>query len=184
MRCLCSNLSDTIPVRPRVAFVLAIAERVAPALAENTNAFNAVGKALADGWRWEQGESIRAAQLYDDDVDFLAVQGSLPLNKEASAAMSAATSAFYCVMWHAFRQDLRAGLVSEGEVPNDIADVTEAVMNEVCNFATQTSFCDEHWIASLAERLSTDFRTAKPDELGPVVPRDYFNADHSPSLTP
>jgi hypothetical protein len=171
---VCSSLSSAIPIRPRVAFVLAIAERVMGALAKNTEAFNAVQKALADGWRWERGESLRATQLYEDDVESLAVQGSLISDKEASAAMCAATSAFYYLLWHAFRQDLSRGLVSEGEVPNDMADVTEGVMEEVCAFATQTSLCDRQWIAALADRLSVDFRGASPEELGPVVPRQYF----------
>src|SRR6266508_2957108 len=105
MRAVCSNLSNTVPIRPRVAFVLAIAERVMAALTKNTEAFNAVQKALADGWRWEQGESLRAALLYEDNVESLAVQGSLISDKEASAAMCAVTSAFYYLMWHAFRQD-------------------------------------------------------------------------------
>jgi hypothetical protein len=153
--------------------VLAIAGRAAPALTTYTAAFDAVQKALADGWLWVEGESIRASQLYTDDVEALAVQGSLLAEKEPSAAMCAATSAFYYVMWHAFRQDLRTGRVSAGEVPNDIADVTEGVIEETCNFALQTSLCDRHWISALAERLLRDFQSAEADELGPIV-RDHF----------
>jgi hypothetical protein len=174
MRDICSDLASTIPIRPRVAFVLAIAQRVEPALVKNIQALNAAQKALADGWRWEEGESLRAAHLYEDDVEALAIQGSLISDKEASAAMCATTSAFYYLLWHAFRQDLSIGVVSEGDVPNDMADVTEDVMEEVCDFATQTSLCDRLWITDIAKRLSSDFYTKNTEDLGPVVPRQYF----------
>lgn len=174
MRELCSNLSNTVPIRPRVAFVLAIAERVIAALAENVVAFNTVQKALADGWRWEQAEDVRAAQLYEDHVEALALQDSLISDDKASAAICAATSAFYYLMWHAFLQDLNRGMVSVGMIPNDIADVSENTMNYVCEFAAQTSMCDRSWITALADRLSADYRTPSPEELGPVVPREYF----------
>jgi hypothetical protein len=144
-----------------------------PALAKNPQALNAAQKALTDGWRWEQGENLRATQLYEDDDEALALQGSVITDGEASAAMNAATSAFYYMLWHAFRQDLTKELVREGEIPT-MADVTEGVMEEVCDFARRTSLCDRRWIAALADRLSADFRTASPEELGPVVPREYF----------
>src|SRR5258708_37163833 len=115
MRSHCSDLSDKIPIRARVAFVLALAERVLPSLANNPAGFQAAQQALADAWRWEEGEDVRAAQLYENDVSALAVQGSLITNTEESAAMCAATSAFYYVLWHAFRQDINNGQVSEGE---------------------------------------------------------------------
>jgi hypothetical protein len=169
----CSELRQLVPIRPRVAFVLAVAERVLPALAKNAEAFNVAQQALANAWRWAEGQSISALQLYEDDAAALAVQGSLIKDKEASAAICAVTSAFYYFLWNAFRQQLKEGLVSEGAVPNDMAEVTEEVMEEVCDFAAQTSLCDTHWLTSLAKRLSTDFRAANPEELGPVVARQY-----------
>jgi hypothetical protein len=174
MKTVSGDLCRAVSVRTRVAFVLAVAERVLPALVGHAEAFHAARKALADGWRWEEGKRIKALQLYDDDVEALAVQGSLIRGPETSAAMCAATSAFYYVLWQAFKHDLTSGFVREGEVPNDIADVTEEVIDEVCDFAMRTSLCDHRWIASLAERLSADFGIANPDDLEPVVPREYF----------
>jgi hypothetical protein len=173
MRYVCNNLNGTVPIRPRVAFVLAIAERVMPALTDNPEAFGAVQRALADGWRWEQGEDILAKQLYEDDEGDLALQGSLVRDGEASAAVQTATSAFYYTLWHAFYQDLSRGLVREGDVPL-MTEVTEDVLAEVCDFATRTSLCDGHWITAIANRLSTDFHTDNPEELGPIVYHNYF----------
>ncbi len=135
MNAISSQLCQHVSARSRVGFVLAIAERVLPALAKNANAFRAAQEALGDGWRWEEGESQRALELYDRHVEALAVQGSMIKDKEASAAMSTATSAFFYMVWHAFAQDIASGLVREGDVPNDMADVTEEVIDEVCDYA-------------------------------------------------
>lgn len=169
-----SKLISTIPVRPRVAFTLAVAERVKPALEGNTEAFNAVQKALADSWRWEQGKDIKALQLYDNDDEALALQGCLVKDKEGSNALMTATSAFYFTLRHAYIIDLRKGLVQEGEVPC-MTEVTEQeLIDEACKCATQTSLCDSHWITTMVDRLLNDFQTKNPDELGPVVSPQYF----------
>jgi hypothetical protein len=173
MRSLYHKLSNTIPIRPRVALVLAIAERVIGALGKNTEAFNAVQKALVDGWRWEQGENVGATQLYDNDDEALALQGCLVKDEQESSAIMAATSAFYYTLWHAYMMDLHRGQVREGEIPG-MTDVTEEVIDEVCEHAIHTSLCDSDWIIALANRLSADFPTTNPEELGPVVPRQYF----------
>jgi hypothetical protein len=174
MKLISEELCQRVPVRPRVAFVLAVAERVLPALAGTRDAYAVAERALTDGWRWEQGQTIPALQLYKDDVAGLAIQGSLLSGHEASAAMCAATSAFYYTLWHAFRQDLDTGQVSEGEVPNDMAEVTEEVIDEVCDCAIRSSVCDRAWITSLAEHLSANFHATNPEDLGPSVPKEYF----------
>jgi hypothetical protein len=168
-----SDLILHLPIRPRVAFVLAIAERVLPALAKNGEAFKAARKAVTDAWRWEEGEKISAIQLYEEDDEALALQTCLIKDKEGSAAINAATSAFYYTLWRAFTLDLSRGQVREGEIPG-MRDVTEEVIDEVCELATQTSLCDSDWILSLSERLASDFRTHNPEELGTSVPRQFF----------
>jgi hypothetical protein len=176
MTTLSHELASLVAIRARVAFALGIAERVLPVLLKNADAFQAARAALDDGWRWEQGESLRASKLYESHIEALAVQGSLLSNVEESAAMCAVTSAFFYVLWHAFRQELSTSQVSEGDVPNDMADVTEEVIDEMCDFAARTSVCDRHWISALATRLSTDVRATNPDDLGPVVSREYFTS--------
>lgn len=173
MKSISANLRNHLPIRPRVAFVLAVAERVLPALAKNPAAFNAARKALTDGWQWEERGIVNALRLYEDNDEALALQGSLIAETEASAALCTVTSAFYYLLWHAFGQDLSRGRAREGEIPG-MTEVTEDVIDEVCNFATRTSLCDTQWIQSLAERLSAGFRTANPEELGSAVPRQYF----------
>lgn len=169
------KLEQSATIRARVALVLAIAQRVIPALTANAEAFKAAHRALIDAWQWEEGGAIPALQLYESDVDALAVQGSLVVGEEASAAMFAATSAFYYVLWQAFRQDLKTGRVREGDIPNDIAEITEDVIDEVCRFAAETSLCDSLWINSAMERVCADFPAGNANELGPVVHRQYFD---------
>jgi hypothetical protein len=174
MKSICNDLIRRIPIRARVAFVLAIAERLLPAISENPEALDTARKAIFDGWRWEEGECIHALQLYEDDVESLARQGSLVKDQEASEAFCAVTSAFFYMIWHAFRHDLTVGQVQEGDIPNDMAEMSEGVIDEVCDFAARTSFYDSRWVASLIERLSTDFHGVDSEDLGPVVLREYF----------
>jgi hypothetical protein len=175
MKATCRDLREQVPIRVRVAFALAVAERVLPALSKNTDGFKAARKAVTDCWRWEEGEAIRALQLYENDDEALVLQGSLIVDGEAGAAISAVTSAFYFTLWHSFKQDLEKGLVRVGEVPM-MTEVTEEVLDEVCKSATQTSLCDDDWIASVVAKLLRDFDSDNPDELGPTISRDYFAA--------
>jgi hypothetical protein len=167
MKLTYSGLQNEVPIRARVAFVLTVAGRVIPALAKQTEAFSAARKALSDGWKWEEGEKVSARQLYDDNVEELAVQGSLT----SDPALGAVISAYYYVVWHAYRQDVTSGHLRQGQIYNDIAEVTEEVIDEVCDYAIRTSLCDTDWIDAIRQRLVSEFRTENPEELGPIVPR-------------
>src|SRR5262249_27245313 len=103
----------------------------------------------------------------------LVLQGSLIKDKEACAAISTVTSAFYFTLWQAFKQDLNKGLVRAGEVPI-MSEITEELLDEVCNSATQTSVYDDDWIGSIIGRLLRDFYCNNPNELGPTISREYF----------
>lgn len=167
------DLIEHAPVRARVAFVLAVATRVLPALEENGDAFNTAVKALADAWRWEEGETVSALQLYEDDDEALVLQGSLITEKEALAAIMAATSAFYYMLWHAYKLDLSLARVRRGEVPN-MSEVSEEVIDQVCQYALQTTLCDEGWLNALRQQIVNDYRTNNPEDLGAAIPRQYF----------
>jgi hypothetical protein len=169
----CSDLRQHVSIRVRVAFALAVAERVLPALAKNADGFKAARKALDDCWEWEERGTIRALQLYEDDDEALVLQGSLIKDNEASAAISTVTSAFYFTLWQAFQQDLEKGLVRAGEVPM-MTEITEEILDEVCKSATQTSLCDDGWLSSVIGRLVRDFHSDNPYELGPTIPQNYF----------
>lgn len=169
-----SKMCQRLPIRARVALVLAVAERVMPVLASHAEASKAAERALAAAWRWEQGTDQPALRLYDDHIEPLAVQGSLLDDSKASAALYSVTSAFFYVLWHAFKLDLIRKHVRPNRVPNDIADITEEVIDEVCDYAIQTSLCDDDWIGTNCKRLNARFDTGKPDQLGePVVPRFF-----------
>jgi hypothetical protein len=131
MRAISTELRQLVPIRTRVAFILAVAEKALSALEEHGDALNAAAQALAYGWRWEEGETISSLQLYEKDDESLSLQGCLVKEKKALAALMAATSAFYYVLWHAHKLALNWGHVRRGEVPN-MADVSEEVIDEVC----------------------------------------------------
>jgi hypothetical protein len=168
-----SDLQQSVPIRTRVAFVLAVAEKALPALENKQDALNASAQALADGWRWEEGETISSLQLYEKDDEDLVFQGSLVKEDKALAAIMAATSAFYYMLWHAYKLDLKNGQVKRGEVPN-IGEVSEEVIDDVCKYAMQSALCNADWLDELTKRLINGYRTDNPEELGAVVPRRYF----------
>lgn len=168
-----SDLRQRVPIRGRVAFVLAVAQKVLPALEHKQDALSAAAQALADGWRWEEGETISSLQLYEKDDEDLVLQGSLVKDEKALPAIMAATSAFYYMLWHAYKLDLNRGQVKRGEVPN-MGEVSEEVIDEVCQYAMQSVLCEEDWITELTKRLIKDYGTDNPEELGAVVPRQYF----------
>jgi uncharacterized protein with von Willebrand factor type A (vWA) domain len=174
VKAISRDMRQLVPIRSRVAFVLAVAGKALPALENHRDALDAVAQALADGWRWEEGETISSLQLYEKDDEALALQGCLVKEQAALGAIMAATSAFYYMLWNAYKLDLNRGQVRRGEVPN-MGEVSEEVMDEVCQYATQSGLCDEKWVNAVAERLIRDYRTDKPEELGAVVPRQYFN---------
>jgi hypothetical protein len=165
-----ADLQRKISIRPRVAFALAVAERVLPTLVHSKDAFDTAVKTLSDGWRWEEGRSISAEDLYRSNVEGLAVQGSLT----SDPALGATISAYYYLMWHAFQQDIRESKLPAGKVPNDIAEVSEEVLTEVCEYAAKTPHFDKTWMASTVSRLIEDFSSDTPDDLGPSVMRKYF----------
>ncbi len=168
-----SDLQQSVPIRTRVAFVLAVAEKALPALGNKQDALNASAQALADGWRWEEGETISSLQLYEKDDEDLVLQGSLVKEDKALAAIMAATSAFYYLLWHVYKLDLSKGQVKRGEVPN-MGEVSEEVIDDVCKYAIQSTLCDEGWLNTLTKRLIKDYHTNTPEELGAIVPRHYF----------
>jgi hypothetical protein len=150
-----------------------VAQKALPALEGKQDALNASAQALADGWRWEEGETISSLQLYEKDDEDLVLQGSLVKDEKALGAIMAATSAFYYMLWHAYKLDLKRGKVKRGEVPN-MGEVSEEVIEHVCQYAMQSALCDEDWLNALAKRLINDYRTNNSEELGAAVPRPYF----------
>jgi hypothetical protein len=176
----CCLFCSDLPIRARVAFALATAQHVVTALHGNQNASHFIHSALVDGWRWEQGHDIRAITLYELHTENLAVQSSLINEKRATAAMCAAVSAFYYMLWHAFRQDLSNGMVNAGDVPNDIADVTEDVIQEVCEYALKSRLCDDAWISFFGDKLLNDYRTKNIGSLGSPINPDYFQYPSPP----
>jgi len=116
---------------------------------------------------------ISSLQLYEKDDEALTLQGCLVKEKKALGAIMAATSAFYYMLWHAYKLDLNRGHVRRGEIPN-MGEVSEEVIDEVCQYAMQSTLCDEDWLNALTKRLVKDFRIDNPEELGAVVQRQYF----------
>lgn len=169
-----SAMCQRLPIRARVAFVLAVAERVLPALAKHVHGLHAAQAALSDAWQWEEGADIRALWLYKKNIEPLAIQGSSMEDGKASAAMCAVTAAYFYTLWHAFRLDLDRKEVRASKVPNDIADVSEDVIDEACGFAIETSLFDDQWIGTIYKRLASDFGNDGLDQLGRPVPRLTF----------
>jgi len=163
------------PVRIRVAFVLSIADRVLPALNGNNLAYGIANDALRDAWKWVEGGNLRAIQLYNNHIDYLACEGPEITDELESNSFLAVISAFYYVVWHAFQHDLVYHLVSEGDVPNDIAEVSENVIAEVCEFALQTKLCSADYLASKSSQLMNQFYTLNSNELGPLVSRSVIS---------
>jgi len=163
-----------VPVRARVGFALAIAESVLVDLVPNTRAHGIARKALAEGWNWEMRGDIAALRIYDKYVDSLALESSRKMSDGENASFGATISAMYYLMWHAFQEDLRIGMVSDGEIPNDMADVGEDVLDETCEYASRSPAYNPSWTESLVDRLAREFHTQETSEIGTPIPRDYF----------
>jgi hypothetical protein len=168
-----SDLQECLPIRARVAFVLAAAQRSLLALEGKADASKACAQALRDGWRWQEGEGISSLELYERDDEDLVLQGSLVKEEKALQAIMAATSAFYYTLWHAYKVDLRSAKVMRGEIPN-MGEMSEEVIDEVCQFAMRSGLCEEAWLSAIADRLIRDYGTEKPENLGTSILRRYF----------
>lgn len=160
-------------IRARVAFVLATAERVASVLVEERELYETAQNALSDGWKWEEGGTISARQLYDKHSERLVVGASRKASDYGAGAFGATISAMYYLMWHAFSFELREGQIDLGTIPEDIFEVAEDVIDDVIDHAVQTSSYDPDWVKALAHRICRDFPADDAQDLGPVVPRKY-----------
>jgi hypothetical protein len=163
-----SEMLEKLTIRARVAFVLGVADRVMLNLIEHSTAFDAGSKAISAGWRWVEGGSISANELYDNHVENLAIQSSMIDNP----ALGTVISALYYVMWHAFKQEINDGKAPI--VPNDIAEVSEEVVDEVCDYATKAKNCDDVWIISVIRRMTKDYTAVQKGEMGSTITRKYF----------
>ncbi|HEX9294447.1 MAG TPA: Imm6 family immunity protein [Polyangiaceae bacterium] len=161
------RLVEEATVRARVAFVLAIAERVAPLLPKDLR--DRADAALVDSWRWVGGEPLAAEDLYERltrlaEWEFKAAKGP---EKEAVMALE---SAIFYVCWQAFGAELASGKPIEKGVPNDMAEGSEQVANEVADFVVKTGV-DVGFAEDLGERLGRRFPCSSADELGPPITR-------------
>jgi hypothetical protein len=169
-----AKVLSVIPIRPRVAFVLALADRVANVFPSSRTRNEVVGCALKDAWEWVEGKSTSASSLYEAHVGKLCLESSLLKDGPDASALASAISAFYYVLWHAYRQDLNNERVSAGEVPNDMADVSEEIVDEVCQFACDADSSIKDWVETMGPRFVRDFHFGTPDDLGPIVHRDFL----------
>jgi len=166
----CAELVGSLPIRARGAFVLGVAERMAPPPETNASVADVVHSAMRDAWRWVEGNEVSGKALYDAHIESLGIAGSQPLKGAERAALDAATSAYYYVTWHAFRLHEGSERLVD-DVPNDMAEMTENVIDEVCRFASQSRSWNREWVVSFAKSLSTSFGNAGREALGSPVPR-------------
>lgn len=169
---------NSIPVRARVAFGLACAERALTALTGIPDVYAFAKNALEASWRWETAQAITARDLYDYIYPLLASELRMP-NARQKSALFAIVSAMYYMTWHAAKiEEEVAGSGQRSPLPNDIAEVTEEDIIRCLEYAAQAaadSTREIRWQEDTLSRLLADFRTDVAGSLGPIVPRRYFD---------
>ena len=173
MKSISSELQQHAPIRARVAFVLAVAEKVLPALEKDAGALNAAARPWLTGGDGKKGKRFRRFNFMIRTMRLWFFKAVWRRRRRTLAAIMAATSAFYYMLWHAYKLDISRGQVRRGEVPN-MGEVSEEVVDEVCQYAMQSTLCEEDWLNALKQRLINDYSIDNPEDLGPVVSRQYF----------
>jgi hypothetical protein len=156
-------------IRARVAFVLAVAEVVRPAIQTREVVAARIRSALDLAWRWEQFGGISGRALYDmlesENEDGLMVE-EWEAPAEQKPAWVAITSAISYASWHAF--------VTGGDkrIPEPIAEVSEEVIDQVVAYARRAPGFDPGGVDRLAQYCVDHHRSADSSVLGEPIPRE------------
>ncbi len=163
-----SDVKSRCSIRGRIAFVLAIAEQCIGLLKYSETVYTLAANALADAWKWEEGGQVDGDQLdyylENSDEESLAVYGCNP-PESAWAAVMAITSAISYVIWHAYKKD---GVTRMSE---SIHEVTEAVVDEVIDFAEKSPGFDLAYLDCVTKYIVEKCGSATPDDLGEPIAR-------------
>ena len=165
-----NTLRLRIPIRTRVGVVLAVCERLFPVLNENHNALLTARASVDDCWKWVEGHTISARQIYNH-LEELSVFETSAVREEEINAICAVELTVQYTSWHAFRLELKGVPPQTRPVPNDMADITEDVVEQIIGFAAKADERALGWAKTLAE---THCSSLPADELGPPVSRHTF----------
>ncbi len=161
------RLVEGAAVRARVAFVLVIAERVAPLLQKDLR--ERADAALVDSWKWVGGEPLSAEDLYERFTRLAEWAGKAAGPPEKDAFLGLQSAIFY-VCWQAFGKELASGKPIEKGVPNDMAEGSEELTKEVADFVAKAGV-DVSFAESLAGRLAREFPGSSPEDFGRPITR-------------
>jgi hypothetical protein len=165
------RVKTELPIRSRVAFVLAIAGNAIRHLPCPSRMRRVAIAALECAWAWEEGQTKTASQMYDEHAPQLAEEDSAPCDSQlACDALCTVVSAYFYMLWHAFGKDLDENVVAPGDVPNDIAEVSEDGIDEVCEFAVKAN-CAREYAERVAEYLIARVPASPTTSYGESVPR-------------
>jgi hypothetical protein len=153
------------PIRFRVGCMLAVCENLLPIFSENKGALSASRAAIDDGWKWVGGAAVSACEIYDHLGSLVGFE-TTAIREEEIDAMCAIEGTVQYAAWHAFRVELRGVPSRTRPVPNDMADVTEDVIDEILDFATKA---DAECFGWVKKQLSN-----AANELGPTLSRREF----------
>jgi hypothetical protein len=159
-------LKEQAPIRARVAFALAVGEAVTGTLPSGPAKDPALA-ALAKGWNWAAGAVARAADMHEHLGAVAEAEAGAEPNR-VSALCSLELVICYA-SWHAYRQELRGDADGWRFVPNEMAEMSEEVLNQLCQYALEAGI-SEQLVGGLARAALQHGRSGHRD-LGPPIRR-------------
>lgn len=163
-----ADVKSRCSIRGRVAFVLAVAEQCVELLRYSEEVYVLARKALEDGWKWEEEGQVDGDQLdyyieNPEEESLAAYECMAP--QAVQPSFVAITSALAYVAWHAYKKD---GIT---RMSDSIHQVSEAVVDQVVEFATKSPGFSVAFVDCVAEYLIAKCRGTTPDELGEPIAR-------------
>jgi hypothetical protein len=162
------DLKSRCSIRGRAAFVLAIAEQCVGLLKYSERPYALATKALEEAWKWEEGHEVAASHLYsylENPAEEALMVYEWDCPEAVAGGFVAVTSALAYVVWHAYKQQ---GITT---MPSSIQEVSEAVIDQVIDFARQSQDLSVAYVDCLSKFLVEKCRSAGPTELGGPIER-------------
>jgi len=161
---------QTVTIRARVAYVLGIAEHIISEVKSDYDGYLLAKEAIKTAWAWQNNASVSAdvlnEYLMNEDEEGLLIH-----EQEASEDMVSAwvtiTTAIAYVAWQAYQQ-------KNEFPPGALCEVSEDIVEQVIEYASQTNVYDAYFVKKLSEYLNTKCSTNKSNELGKPINREDF----------
>jgi hypothetical protein len=165
------RIINTLTVRGRSAYYLAIAESIFSVIARTDPGFSFARDALDKAWQWVGGVQIAADDLYqylenERDTGLMVFSWNARTDQTKSAAWNTIVTAIMYLAWEAYK------IEGASYLPQTIESVDETIATDLRKHAERSGRLDSAFVGRLQDYLSKRHSSSTSNELGSPIFRD------------